>query len=102
MVLLEFSMAPSTKGQSMSAYVARSLDIIDKSGLPYQLTPMGTILEGEWAEVMAVVTACFEAMRTDCDRIGTHIKIDYRAGPAGRMTAKVDAVEKQLGRKLST
>jgi len=102
MVLLEFSMAPSTKGESMSPYVARSLDIIDQSGLPYQLTPMGTIIEGEWAEVMAVVTACFEAMRSDCDRIGTHIKIDYRAGSGGRMTSKVDAVEKKLGRKLST
>ncbi len=102
MVLLEFSMAPSTKGESMSPYVARSLDLIDKSGLPYQLTPMGTIIEGEWAEVMAVVSACFEAMRTDCDRIGTHIKIDYRAGPGGRMTSKVDSVQKKLGRKLST
>lgn len=102
MVLLEFSMAPSTKGDSMSPYVARSLDIIDKSGLPYQLTPMGTIIEGEWAEVMAVVTACFEAMRSDCDRIGTHIKIDYRKGPGGRITAKVGSVEAKLGRKLST
>jgi uncharacterized protein (TIGR00106 family) len=102
MVLLEFSMAPSTKGESMSPYVARSLDIIDKSGLPYQLTPMGTIIEGEWAEVMAVVSACFEVMRTDCDRIGTHIKIDYRAGPGGRITSKVDSVQKKLGRKLST
>ncbi|MCF8199261.1 MAG: MTH1187 family thiamine-binding protein [Sulfuritalea sp.] len=102
MVLLEFSMAPSTKGDSMSPYVARSLDIIDKSGLPYQLTPMGTIIEGEWAEVMAVVTACFDAMRSDCDRIGTHIKIDYRKGPGGRITAKVGSVETKLGRKLST
>jgi len=102
MVLLEFSMAPSTKGESMSPYVARILDIIDKSGLPYQLTPMGTIIEGEWDEVMAVVTACFEAMRNDCDRIGTHIKIDYRAGPGSRMKSKIDAVEKKLGRKLST
>ena len=102
MVLLEFSMAPSTQGESMSSYVARSLDIVDKSGLPYQLTPMGTIIEGEWAEVMAVVTACFEAMRTDCNRIGTHIKIDYRAGPGGRMTSKVDSVQQKLGRKLST
>ena len=51
---------------------------------------------------MAVVTSCFEAMRTDCDRIGTHIKIDYRAGPAGRMTSKVDSVQQKLGRKLST
>ena len=102
MVLLEFSMTPSTKGESMSPYVARILDIIDKSGLPYQLTPMGTIIEGEWAEVMAVVTSCFEAMRTDCDRIGTHIKVDYRAGPGGRMTSKVDSVQQKLGRKLST
>ena len=102
MVLLEFSMSPSDKGASLSPYVARSLDIIDKSGLPYQLTPMGTIIEGEWAEVMAVVTACFEAMRTDCDRIGTHIKIDYRAGSEGRMKSKIDAIETKLGRKLST
>jgi len=102
MVLLEFSMSPFAKGESLSPYVARSLDIIDKSGLAYQLTPMGTIIEGEWAEVMAVVTACFEAMRADCDRISTQIKIDYRAGPGGRIKSKVDAVEGRLGRKLST
>jgi uncharacterized protein (TIGR00106 family) len=102
MVLLEFSMAPLTKGESVSAYVARSLDIIDKSGLPYQLTPMGTIIEGEWAEVMGVVTACFEAMKADCPRVGTQIKIDYREGPAGRLTAKVASVQSKVGRKLST
>ena len=102
MVLLEFSMSPFAKGESLSPFVARSLDIIDKSGLPYQLTPMGTIIEGEWAEVMAVVTACFEAMQTDCERISTQIKIDYRAGPGGRIKSKIDAVEQHLGRKLST
>jgi len=102
MVLLEFSMSPLSKGESVSAYVARSLDIVDKSGLPYQLTPMGTIVEGEWPDVMAVVTACFEAMRVDCNRIGTHIRIDYRAGPGGRLTSKIDSVQKKLGRKLST
>ena len=45
MVLLEFSMSPFAKGESLSPYVARSLDIIDKSGLPYQLTPMGTSID---------------------------------------------------------
>ena len=95
-------MSPMTKGESVSVYVARSLDIIDKSGLPYQLTPMGTILEGEWAEVMAVVSACFEAMKADCDRVGTHIKIDYRVGPGGRLKSKVESVQQKLGRKLST
>ncbi len=102
MVLLEFSMSPMDKGASLSPYVARSLDIIDQSGLPYQLTPMGTIIEGEWDAVMAVVGACFAAMRTDCDRIGAQIKIDYRAGAGSRMRSKIDAVEARVGRKLAT
>ncbi len=102
MVLLEFSMWPVAQGESLGGYVARILDIVDKSGLPYQLTPMGTILEGEWADVMAVVTACFEAMKVDCGRIETAIKIDYRAGPGGRLTSKIASVEAKLGRKLST
>jgi uncharacterized protein (TIGR00106 family) len=102
MVLLEFSMTPLDKGDSVSAFVARSLDIVDRSGLPYQLTPMGTIVEGEWAEVMAVVGACFERMRADCNRISTQVRIDYRAGPGGRLKSKVESVERNLGRKLST
>lgn len=102
MVLLEFSMYPAGKGESVSPWVARSLDIIDRSGLPYQLTPMGTILEGEWADCMAVVTACFEAMRTDCTRIGANIKIDWRDAPGGRLASKVDSVRRRLGRDVST
>ena len=102
MVLLEFSMAPTGQGESLSAQVARVIDVIDRSGVPYQLTPMGTILEGEWAEVMAVVTACFETLVADCPRIGVHIKVDYRAGPAGRLHSKTAKVEERLGRKLKT
>jgi len=102
MVLLEFSMAPTGQGESLGAHVARILDVIDRSGIPYQLTPMGTILEGEWEEVMAVVTACFETLKADCPRLGVHMKVDYRAGPAGRLRSKIARVEQHLGRKLST
>ena len=102
MVLLEFAMSPLSKGESVSAFVARSLDIIDKSGLPYQLTPMGTIIEGEWEDVMAVVNACHIIMSSDCDRISTTIKVDYRAGASGRLKSKIESVQQKLGRKLST
>lgn len=102
MVLIEFAMSPLSRGESVSSFVARSLDIIDKSGLPYQLTSMGTIIEGEWEQVMAVVTACHKIMSTDCDRISTTIKIDYPAGASGRLTSKIKSVEQKLGRKLST
>lgn len=102
MILLEFAMTPMSKGDSVSAYVARSVDIVDKSGLPYQLTPMGTIIEGEWDEVMSVVSACHHALSADCARIGVTIKIDSRAGGGGRLKSKVAAVQEKLGRPLST
>lgn len=102
MVLLEFAMAPHGQGDSLGAHVARILDVIDRSGVPYQLTPMGTILEGEWEDVMAVVTACFKALQGDCARIGMNLKIDYRAGTQSRLRSKIETVEAHLGRKLRT
>lgn len=101
-ILLEFSMTPLTKGESVSKYVARSLDIIDKSGLEYRLNPMGTVIEGEWDEVFGVVKRCLDRMRKDCDRISTSIKIDYRKSSAGRIKTKIESVEKKLKRKLTT
>ena len=85
----------------VGACVSRSLDVIDSSGLPHQLTPMGTIIEGEWDQVMAVVTARFERMRAGCSRISTSVRIDYRAGTGGRLKSKVASGGQTLGRKLS-
>jgi len=100
MVLLEFSMSPLGKGESVGKYVARSLDIIDKSGVPYRLNPMGTVLEGEWDEVLGVVKQCYERMKKDCNRISCTMKVDYRKGHKGRLESKVATVEKRLKRKV--
>ena len=102
MVLLEFSMSPMDKGESVSDYVSRSLDIISNSGVPYRLNPMGTCLEGEWDEVMSVVQQCYEKMSSDCNRITCAIKIDYRKGKSGRLDSKMASVEAKLGKKLNT
>ena len=102
MVLLEFSMSPLGKGESVSRYVSRSLDIIDKSGVDYRLNPMGTVLEGEWDEVLGVVKQCYERMKKDCPRISCVMKVDYRRGYKGRLTGKVASVEKKLKRTLKT
>jgi len=102
MVLLEFSMSPLGKGESVGKYVARSVDIIDKSGVEYRLNPMGTVLEGEWDDVMDVVRRCYLRMRKDCNRISCTVKIDYRKGHHGRLTAKTASVEKRLKRRVKT
>ena len=102
MLLLEFSMSPLGKGESVGKYVSRSLKIIDKSGVDYRLNPMGTVLEGEWDEVMGVVKQCYERMKKDCPRISCVMKVDYRRGHTERLTGKVASVEKRLKRKLKT
>ncbi len=102
MVLLEFSMSPLGKGESVGKYVSKSLKIIDDSGIEYRLNPMGTVLEGEWDEVFDVVRQCYERMKKDCDRISCTMKVDYRKGYSSRLSGKVASVEKRLKRKLKT
>jgi uncharacterized protein (TIGR00106 family) len=95
-VIVDFSLFPLDKGESLSPYVARSIKIIRDSGLPYEFRAMGTSIEGEWDEVMAVVHRCFEAMRADCGRVSLSLKADYREGPAGRIEGKVASVMEKL------
>ena len=84
---------PHGQGSSLSPYIARLLDIVDKSGVPSSSRP--------W-DVMGVVTPCFKDLQADCSRIGMNLKMDYRAGPQSRLRSKIEAVEAQLGRKLRT
>ena len=100
MVLLEFSMFPLDKGESLSPFVARSLEIIDRSGLDYRCHAMGTTLEGDFDQSIEVVKQCFRTMAEDCNRIECSIKIDYRKGRQGRLEGKVASVEQKLGRAV--
>ncbi len=100
MVLLEFSIFPIDKGESLSPYVSRCLDIVDGSGIPYKINPMGTVLEGDWDQVFGVVKKCYEELAKDCNRIEVAIKVDARKGAKAAMNDKVKAIESALGREL--
>ena len=100
MTLMELSMTPLAKGESVGRYVARSLEIIEQSGLDYRLHAMGTVVEGELEPLLDVLARCFEAMKADCDRITCSVKFDYRRGRTGGLESKVASVEAQLGRSL--
>jgi len=92
-VIVEFTLFPIGKEESLSPYVVRTLGIIKQSGLAYEFGPMGTCIEGEWDEVMALVSRCHEELRSDCDRIYLAVKADYRKGQDGRLKKKVASVQ---------
>jgi len=100
-VIVELALFPLDQGQSVGAYVARAVGIIRASGLRCQLTPMGTCIEGEWDEVMAVVGQCFQALAADSDRVYLTLKADWRRGRVDGLQAKTESVERALaeGRK---
>lgn len=102
MVLLEFSMSPLDKGISLSPYVARILKVIDQSGVMYRLNPMGTVLEGEYDQLMEVLRMCFLELQKDCKRISVSIKMDYRLGKERRIDSKIDKIKLLLGKELKT
>ncbi len=101
-MLAEFSVTPIGKGTSVSEYVARCLDLVDRSGLDYRLNPMGTVVEGPFDDVLALIARCHKAVAADCERVSTVIKIDDRSGAAGQLKGKVARVEAAVGRTLRT
>ncbi len=95
-VIVEMSIFPLDKGESLSPYVSRAVRIIKESGVKFQLGPMGTCLEGEWEEVMAVVNRCFQDLKRDSRRIHVNLKVDYQEGKDNRLEGKVRSVEAKL------
>ena len=95
-LLINFSIFPLDKGESVSRYVARAVKTIKDSGLPHRIGPMGTSIEGEWDEVMDVVKRCFENLKEDCSRVYMVIAGDYRKTGSDRIDAKVESVERKL------
>lgn len=100
MAMAEFSVVPLDKGESVSEYVAKVLDLVDQSGLAYQFTPMATIVEGDFDKVVELIVSCHKKMRGISGRVITTVKIDDREGVTDALTRKTASVEGKLGRKL--
>ena len=105
-VLLEFSMFPTSdncrEGSSVSKQVAKIIDAIDKSGVAYKLTPMGTVVEtNTMREALNIIELAYEQV-SDCDRVYSSLKFDIRKGKTNRLTTKIESIEKELGKSVST
>ena len=99
-MLTEFSIVPIGEGSSIGDRLAAVLKIVDESGMPYKINPMGTVIEGNWDEVMGLIKKCHEAVMKNGERALTTISIDDRKGRPGRLEEKVKSIEKRLGKSL--
>ncbi len=95
-----FSISPLGEGESVSAAVAKVIEVIEASGLEHTTTAMGTIIEGETAAVFNLLQLCHETMQAEYPRVTSKILIDHRRGKSGRLTSKIESLERKLGREI--
>jgi uncharacterized protein (TIGR00106 family) len=99
MAIAEISIVPlGTKTPSVSQYVARAIKVLEKEkDIKYELTAMGTIVEGDLDSILAVVRKMHEETFGDgVARVLTTVKIDDRRDKAQSMKEKVDSLKKKL------
>ena len=100
-MLAEFSIIPVGTGESMGEAIASVIRVVEESGLPYRANAMGTVVEGEWDTVMALIKRCHDEVMKKAMRVVSSISIDIRPGkPLDRLTEKLVSVEKRLGKKI--
>ena len=99
-MLAEFSIIPIGVGSSVGDQLADVLKIVDASGLSYKINPMGTVVEGEWDEIMKLIKKCHWSAMKSGERALTRIAIDDRKGKSGRIEEKVKSIERRLGTSL--
>ena len=99
-MLVEFSIVPVGSGSSLGDRLAEVLKIVDASGIPYKVNPMGTVMEGEWDDLFKIIRECHEITMKREERVVTTISLDDRKGKPNRLDEKVKSIEKRVGKPL--
>jgi uncharacterized protein (TIGR00106 family) len=95
-MLVDLSITPLTGETKISEEIARVVKIVEESGIPYQLTPTGTVIEGSWAEIMDVVEKCHNKARENAPHVITTIKIEDEEGAENKLIDNVNSVQEKM------
>jgi len=99
MAIAEVSVVPlGTKNPSVSQYVARAVKVLEQEkDIKYEMTAMGTIIEGDLDRILALAKKMHEAsFGQGVARVLTTVKIDDRRDKVQGMKAKLDSLKKKL------
>ena len=102
-MLAEFELVPiGTAGPSLSTELAQIAKLIDASGLDYRVGAMGTVIEGDWDQIMALAKRCHQTLMQTSERVMFTIRMDDRKDKPGRgrIVQKVQSLETKVGRPL--
>jgi uncharacterized protein (TIGR00106 family) len=98
--ILNFAIFPTDKGEKGSSeYVSKVLKMIDESGVPYKLNPMGTSIETDKLEdALDIVNKSYKVLEPFANRVYCAITIDIRKGRENGMKQKIESIESKIGK----
>jgi len=99
MAIAEISVVPlGTKTPSVSQYVARAVKVLKRErDIKYEVTAMGTIIEGDLDRILAAVKKMHEGVFGEgVARVLTTVKIDDRRDRSQGMKEKLESLKKKL------
>jgi uncharacterized protein (TIGR00106 family) len=99
MPIVEVSVVPlGTRTPSVSQYVAGAVKVLEREkDLKYEMTAMGTIIEGDLDRILTAVRKMHEVVFAEgATRVITTIKIDDRRDKPQGMREKLDSLKKKL------
>lgn len=97
--IMNFAIFPIDKGAHIGEYVSKVVEYIKDSGLTYQFSPMGTIIEAPTVpELLKVVEKAYEIMDPISDRVYCVMNMDYNKNKTDLIEKKRSSVENRIGK----
>ena len=101
MAIMEITILPiGIPGSSLSPYVADCLRVLKEEKVRYELTAMGTNIEGALKDLFRIALKMHQVPFTNgAPRVTTTIRIDDRRDKKGTISGKKEAVQRKLRKK---
>lgn len=78
-VNLAFQVLPKSEGGNTYDLVDKAIEIVQKSGVKYEVGAMETVMEGELDDLIDIVKKAQDAcIKAGASEVMTHMKIHYR------------------------
>jgi uncharacterized protein YqgV (UPF0045/DUF77 family) len=85
-MLAELRITPVATREPFARVLAEVVRVIHDSGLCYQVNPMGTVVEGELRDLLALVERCHAEVRKHAGRALLELSLDDRGVGEGELT----------------
>ena len=97
--IMNFAIFPMDQGSHVGEYVSKVVEHIRNSGLQYQFSPMGTVVEADTVEeLLSLIKDAYDILSPVSDRVYCNVSMDFSASKSNRIKAKRESIESRIGK----